>query len=120
MGMLLRMVTSMSKPQPQLRRSLPIKLRLRRRPRKPLPPRKKRRRPPLPKLPQLSFNSTEEETSPKRELLPNLNPNPNHLDQTPPHQATAHHQAPTETQLDHIDEEKLTFSDREFVLKEFK
>merc|ERR1712167_121705 len=118
------METSMLKPQPQLRRSSPIKPRLKLRQRKVPNLRSKKPRKPLPKLPQrrpqLSFNSTEEETSPKRELVLNLNPNPNHLDQTPHHQATAHHQAPTESQLDHIDEEKLTFSDREFVLKEFK
>merc|ERR1711990_555739 len=67
--MLSRTQTSMSRPQLQLRRLWPMPPRLKLRPRLMLTQR--RRRPLL--LPQPSFNSTEAETLPKRELPLNLN-----------------------------------------------
>merc|ERR1712167_503448 len=104
------------RPQPQLRRSSPTKLRL-----KPPPKPLLTQMPPPKKPPQLSFNSTEEEPCPKRETK-NQNPNPNlNQAQTPPPHPTALHQDLNLTeQCNNCIEEKLTFSDREFVFKEFK
>merc|ERR1712127_973486 len=71
---------------------------------------------PLPQLPQppqlLSSNFTRAETSPKRELP--LNPNLNHQDLNL-HPAQAETHPPTE-----VNKKRSTFSDREFVFKEFK
>merc|ERR1712167_205093 len=122
--MLLRTEISTSKPQLQSRRLWPTLPRLKPRPK--LMPTQHQLpqllKPQLPKKPpQLSSNFTEEEHLLKRELK-NLNPNQNQ-DQTPA-QPTAPHQDLDPTQTEHpmknCIEEKLTFSDREFVFKEFK
>merc|ERR1711907_272536 len=85
--MLLRTQTSMSKPQLQSRKLLLMPPRLRPRPR--LMPTQRRKRKPLNQL-HHSSNSTEAETSPKRE--PKLRLNQSHLDLN--HQAAQapHHQ----------------------------
>merc|ERR1719473_288171 len=112
--MLLRMVTSMLRPQPQLRRLWPMPPRLKPRPK--LMPTQRRERRPL-KPPHHSFNSTEEETLPRRELATNLSLN---------HQDPNHQPLPALTHLIHppieVDQKKKRspFSDREFVFKEFK
>merc|ERR1711990_802280 len=123
--MLLRTQISMSKPQLQLRKLLLM-------PPRPKPPlkqkpthqRRRRKPPPLPRKPPLpnqlpphhSFNSTEAETLLKRELDNNLNLN--HLDLNQLAAPAAANQPQTQTEVEK--KEKISFSDREFVFKEFK